>query len=136
MTPDEILAMVPSLGGDFKAIDAHLRALDKHLTLRSYLGGYALSEADTKVWVALRSNKAAFGFVRRGSLPNLTRWFTFVEVNHPEIQSEVKTADASRLAKQQAASKAGGSYNISLPDAEQGVVTRFLPEPSFVHPSL
>lgn len=130
MTPDEIVALAPSLSGDFKSIDAHLRALDKHLTLRSYLGGYSLSEADTKVWLALRSNKAAFGFVRKGSLPNLTRWFTFVEVNHPEIQADVKTADAARHAKLVAASKAGASYNISLPDAEKGVVTRFLPEPS------
>lgn len=137
MTPDELVALAPSLSGDFKSIDAHLRALDKHLTLRSYLGGYVLSDADTKIWLALRSNKAAFGFVRGGSLANLTRWFTFVEVNHPEIQGEIKSAQAEKYAKQAAASKAGGSYNISLPDAEKGVVTRFLPEPSCVttHPS-
>lgn len=135
MTPDEIVALAPSLSGDFKSIDPHLRALDKHLTLRSYLGGYSLTEADTKVWVALRSNNAAFGFVRKGSLPNLTRWFNFVEANHPEIQTDIKTAQAAKHAKTAAASKAGGSYNISLPDAEKGVVTRFLPEPSFVTPT-
>ena len=132
MTPDELLALVPSLAGDFKSIDAHLRALDKHLTLRSYIDGYVLGDVDSKIWVALRSNRAALGFIRKGSLGNLSRWFTFVEKNHPEIQEEIKQAEAAKAAKQAAAGKAGGSYNITLPDADKGVVTRFLPEPSFV----
>jgi len=137
MTPDELQALVPSLAGDFKSIDAHLRALDKHLTLRSYIDGYTLGDIDTKIWLALRSNRAALGFVRKGSLANLSRWFTFVEKNHPEIQEEIKSAEAAKAAKQAAAGKAGGSYNITLPDAEKGVVTRFLPEPSSVltHPN-
>ncbi|PKS10696.1 hypothetical protein jhhlp_002452 [Lomentospora prolificans] len=130
MTPDELLALVPSLAGDFKSIDAHLRALDKHLTLRSYIDGYVLGDVDSKIWVALRSNRAALGFIRKGSLGNLSRWFTFVEKNHPEIQEEIKQAEAAKAAKQAAAGKAGGSYNITLPDADKGVVTRFLPEPS------
>lgn len=133
MTPDELLALVPSLSGDFKSIEPHLRALDKHLTLRSYLDGYTLSDVDSKVWVALRRNRAALGFIRKGSLDNLTRWFTFVEKNHPEIQEEIKAAEAAKQAEQAAAGRAGGSYNISLPDADKGVVTRFLPEPSFVY---
>ncbi|CAI4210521.1 unnamed protein product [Parascedosporium putredinis] len=120
----------PLPGGDFKSIDAHLRALDKHLTLRSYIDGYVLGDVDTKTWVALRNNRAALGFIRKGSLGNLSRWFTFIEKNHPEIQEEIKQAEAVKAAKQAAAGKAGGSYNITLPDAEKGVVTRFLPEPS------
>jgi glutamyl-tRNA synthetase len=128
---NEDLAQLPAkLGGDFRSIEAHLRDLDKHLTLRSYLEGYSLSELETKIWQTLRGNKAAIGFVRKNTLPNLTRWFTFIEQSHPEIQEELKAADAAAKAKAQAASKAGASYNLALQDTEKGVVTRFLPEPS------
>ncbi|KAI0968607.1 tRNA synthetases class I, catalytic domain-containing protein [Xylaria arbuscula] len=130
MKVDELVAISESLGGDFKAIEPHLIRLEKHLTLRTYLSGYTLSEFDAKIWVAIKSNKVAVSFVRKGTYANLRRWFTFVEQVHPEIQTEVKAADSARKAKVQAASRAGASYNLALQDTDKGVVTRFLPEPS------
>ncbi|RYP37978.1 hypothetical protein DL767_002706 [Monosporascus sp. MG133] len=118
MKADELVAVSTSLEGDFKSIEPHLFRLEKHLVLRTYLAGYSLSELDAKIWVAIKSNR------------NLHRWFTFIEQNHPEIQEEVKAADTARKAKVQAASRAGASYNLALQEADKGVVTRFLPEPS------
>ncbi|KAK4225469.1 putative glutamate--tRNA ligase, cytoplasmic [Podospora fimiseda] len=118
------------LTADFRSIEPRLQFLDKHLILRTYLEGYTLGELDTKVWQALRGNRAAVAFIRKGSLVNLTRWFIFIEENHPEIQAEIKALDAAAKAKVAAASKAGASYALALQDTEKGVVTRFLPEPS------
>jgi len=130
MKIDDIKALEKVLAGDFRSIEPHLQALDKHLILRTYLDGYTLSEVDTKIWQVLRSNRAAFSFIKRGNLVNLTRWFNFIEDNYPEIQEEIKARDAAAKAKVAAASKAGGSYNLALQDTDKGVVTRFLPEPS------
>ena len=130
MKVDELVAISESLGGDFKSIEPHLIRLEKHLTLRTYLSRYTLSEFDHPIWVAIKSNRVAVSFVRKGSYANLTRWFTFIEQTHPEIQTEVKAADSARKAKIQAASRAGASYNLALQDTDKGVVTRFLPEPS------
>ncbi|KAK9426674.1 hypothetical protein SUNI508_00201 [Seiridium unicorne] len=130
MKADELVAVSTSLGGDFKSIEPHLIRLEKHLVLRTYLAGYTLSELDTKIWIAIKSNRAAVAFVKKGSYANLARWFAYIEQVHPEIQTEVKAADNARKAKVAAASKAGGSYNLALQNADQGVVCRFLPEPS------
>lgn len=134
MKADELVAVSTSLGGDFKSIEPHLIRLEKHLTLRTYLAGYALSDLDTKIWLAIKSNRVAVSFVRKGTYANLHRWFTYIEQVHPEIQAEVKAADSARKAKVQAASRAGASYNLALQDTDKGVVTRFLPEPSYVFP--
>ncbi|KAI1263699.1 tRNA synthetases class I, catalytic domain-containing protein [Xylariaceae sp. FL1019] len=130
MKVDEIVAISQFLGGDFKSIEPHLIRLEKHLTLRTYLAGYTLSEIDAKIWVALKSNKVSVAFIKKGTLPNLQRWFQYIEAVHPEIQAEVKAADNARKAKVQAASRAGASYNLALQDVDKGVVCRFLPEPS------
>lgn len=118
------------LAADFRTIEPRLRDLDKHLTLRTYLDGYTLGELDTKIWLALRGNRAAVSFIKKGSLANLARWFTYIEESHPEIQAEVNAKDKAAKAKVAAASKAGASYALALQNADKGVVTRFLPEPS------
>ncbi|KAK2764806.1 glutamyl-tRNA synthetase [Colletotrichum kahawae] len=127
---EELQNLPTALSGDFKSIEPHLHAFDKHMTLRTFVEGYSLGDVETKIWQTLKSNKAAMGFIRKGTLANLTRWFTFIETSFPEIQTETKAADAARKAKVAAASKAGASYSLALQNAEQGVVTRFLPEPS------
>ncbi|PHH72135.1 hypothetical protein CDD80_4751 [Ophiocordyceps camponoti-rufipedis] len=124
MKETELETLPTKLSGDFRSIEPHLKDLDKHLTLRSHLVGYSLGEVEKKTWQTLRANKVAMGSIRKNGLPNLTRWFTFIEQSHPEIQEASKAADA-------AAKKPGGAnYNLALQDTDKGVVTRFLPEPS------
>ncbi|KXJ93505.1 tRNA synthetases class I, catalytic domain-domain-containing protein [Microdochium bolleyi] len=130
MKADEVVAVSTSLGGDFKSIEPHLIRLEKHLTLRTYVAGYSLSDLDAKIWIAIKSNRVAVSFIKKGTYANLLRWFTYIEKTHPEIQAEVAAADNERKAKVQAASRAGGSYNLGLQEADKGVVCRFLPEPS------
>lgn len=130
MKADEVVAVSTSLGGDFKSIEPHLIRLEKHLTLRTYVAGYGLSDLDARIWIAIKSNRVAVSFVKKGTYANLLRWFVFIEKTHPEIQAEVSAADNERKAKVQAASRAGGSYNLGLQEADKGVVCRFLPEPS------
>ncbi|KAJ9132948.1 Glutamyl-tRNA synthetase [Coniochaeta hoffmannii] len=130
MKLEELNPLEALLAADFRSIEPRLRDLDKHLTLRTYLDGYTLGELDTKIWLALRGNRAAVSFIRKGSLANLARWFTYVEESHPEIQAEVNEKDKAAKAKVAAASKAGASYALALQNADKGVVTRFLPEPS------
>ena len=79
MKTAELAALPAALAApDFKAIEPHLIALDKHLILRTFVSGYTLSEADSKIWVTIRSNKVANAFLKRGALPNLGRWFTYI----------------------------------------------------------
>ena len=131
MKPQDVSQLATALEAqDFKKIEPHLADLDKHLTLRSYIEGYSISDVDAKIWVTIRSNKVANAFVRRGAMVNLLRWFIFIEQTHPEIQQEIKAKDEAARAKLAAGSKAGASYNMALQDTEKGVVTRFPPEPS------
>ena len=111
-------------------LEKPLFELEKFLTLRTYLSGYSLGESERNIWMVLRTNKVANGLVRQGVFTNVTRWFLYIEAVHPEIQEEIRAAQTAEKEKKAALSKAGASYNIGLKDTENGVVTRFPPEPS------
>lgn len=72
----------------------------------------------------------AVSAVKKGSLVNLTRWYNFVEGLCPWVVPVQESLNASVKAKMAAMSKQGASYNIGLENTENGVVTRFPPEPS------
>ncbi|KAJ5362012.1 Glutamyl/glutaminyl-tRNA synthetase class Ib [Penicillium brevicompactum] len=101
---------------DFKVLDPILQRLDAHLLLRSFVTGYSLSTPDIAIWGAIRGNRVAAAAIKKGSLVNLTRWYEFVQ----DLSREKKIAKA----------KEGASYDIALNNTENGVVTRFPPEPS------
>jgi glutamyl-tRNA synthetase len=115
---------------DFKALEAPLQALNSYLTLRSFLVGYSLSAPDIAIYGALRGNRVAATAVKKGTLKNLTRWFCFLEELCPWTNGAVNDVNAAAKAKIAALSKAGASYDIALRNTDQGVLTRFPPEPS------
>nr|POE87449.1 putative glutamate--trna ligase, cytoplasmic [Quercus suber] len=107
---------------DLKQVQKPLAELNDHLTLRSYIVGYSLTDADTAVWKTLRANRVAFGFIKGGALVSLWRWFNFIaETANPTLDQPNKPKEAA---------DEGGSYDIGLQGTENGVVTRFPPEPS------
>ncbi|KAF3491577.1 glutamyl-tRNA synthetase [Arthroderma uncinatum] len=114
---------------DFKAMDKPMKELEAHLTLRSYIVGYGLTLADLVVWATLRGNRVMSGAVKR-STNSVGRWFNFIEALYPWIGQGGAEVAAGAMKKRVAASAAGASYNIGLPDTDKGVVTRFPPEPS------
>lgn len=71
---------------EFKLIEPHLAFLDKYLTLRSYIDGYTLSQADSTLWVAQ-------ALLKRANFVNVNRWFAFVKQSHPELQEEFIAKD-------------------------------------------
>ncbi|KAL1970822.1 hypothetical protein VTN77DRAFT_2656 [Rasamsonia byssochlamydoides] len=115
---------------DFKALEPHLQRLDSYLTLRSFVVGYALSTPDIAIWGAIRGNRVAVAAIKKGTLINLTRWFHFLEELCPWTAPVVETLNAAAREKKAAKSREGASYDIALLNTDQGVVTRFPPEPS------
>lgn len=115
---------------EFKLVEGPLLELDAHLTLRSYVVGYALTIADLAVWGAIRGNKVAYAAVKKGAMLNVSRWFKFVDETNPWTVAAIHSANAQAQAKKSSKSSEGASYDIALPDTDKGVVTRFPPEPS------
>lgn len=105
-----------------------MKELESHLTLRSYIVGHSLTTADVGVWGALRGNKVFHGV--RGKYVNVSRWFEFIQDSNPWITPAVEGLYATVRRRRTAASAAGGNYNIGLKNTENGIVTRFPPEPS------
>lgn len=118
---------------DFRIIEPQLIKIERHLTLRTFISGYTLSETDRKVWVALRRNKITNSFIKKGSLTNIPRWFKYIQETHPEIEPANVDSDYEANTKKPATTRAGAGYAMALPDTEKGVVTRFPPEPSYVY---
>ncbi|KAF2672881.1 glutamyl-tRNA synthetase [Microthyrium microscopicum] len=111
--------------GDMKALESSFKELDAHLTLRSYIVGYGLTEADTAVFKEVNGNGKAKSFVKQGLYRNLTRWFTYIEDTNPDLK-----ASALPIRTKGATAVAGDNFEIGLQNTEKGVVTRFPPEPS------
>ena len=119
---------------DLKLLEKPLQELDVHLTLRSFIVGYSLTEADTTICRAIRENHKANAFVKQGILVNVSRWFRYIEAVQPAV--ELPTRPVKEKAKGEKSEGragedgSGGSYDIGLQDVEHGVITRFPPEPS------
>lgn len=122
-------------GKDRKTLEKSFAELDAHLTLRSYIVGYSLTDADTAVWKSIRENHIAHSFVKQGLLVNVARWFKYIEETNPSIaalpERPAKATKTTEEAKEKAKEE-GGSFDIGLQDVGDHVVTRFPPEPSYV----
>jgi glutathione S-transferase len=115
---------------NMKELEKPLAELDAHLTLRSHIVGYSLTDADTTVWQNLRNNKVGYQYIKQGLMFNLARWFRYIEEAFPDTTSTLVVRPKVDEAKKKKDS-AGGNYEIGLQEAEDGkVVTRFPPEPS------
>jgi glutamyl-tRNA synthetase len=113
---------------DIKALQSPFAELDAHLTLRSYIVGYKLSDADVAVYKKLRENPKAKTLAKQGLYRNVSRWYKYLEDTNPDL-----VASASVIARPETfgvAMKEGDNFEIGLQGTEKGVVTRFPPEPS------
>ncbi|KAF2742212.1 glutamyl-tRNA synthetase [Sporormia fimetaria CBS 119925] len=118
---------------NLKQIEGPLAELDAHLTLRSHIVGYTLTDADTTVWQTLRGNRVAHAYIKQNLMPNLCRWFRYIEEAYPQQATLPERPAKGKDDKSGKANKDdGANYDIGLQDVGDGtgVVTRFPPEPS------
>lgn len=117
---------------NLKAIEPSLLELDAHLTLRSHIVGYALSDADTVVWKTLRENRVAHAYIKQNLMPNLCRWFRYIEEAYPSSVVVVGKTKEEGAAAGKGGKSDEANYDIGLQDVGDGsgIVTRFPPEPS------
>ena len=118
---------------DRKALDAPFAELDAFLTLRTYISGYQIGEADEAVWQAIKSNHIAGSFIKQGTLVNLTRWYKYVEETNTDTVAALPLRPAKGISDAAAAEKEkedAGGFSIELQKVDVPVVTRFPPEPS------
>jgi glutathione S-transferase len=115
---------------NLKQIEPALAELDAHLTLRSHIVGYTLTDADTIVWQTLRENRVAYAYIKQSLMPNLCRWFRYIdEVYGKETALPERTKAEKKVDNKK---DEGASYDIGLQGIGDGtgIVTRFPPEPS------
>lgn len=121
---------------NLKQIEPSLLELDAHLTLRTHIVGYTLTDADTAVWQTLRGNRVAHAFIKQDLMKSLCRWFRYIEEAYAGSVVVVSQAkgkeEGAKGAKGEKAKNDDANYDIGLQDVGDGtgVVTRFPPEPS------
>ncbi|KNZ55422.1 uncharacterized protein VP01_2684g1 [Puccinia sorghi] len=123
----------PPQAKDMITLTTIANKIDHHLTLRTFLVGYSISEADWSLWGLIKSSSTFNALLKRAQHPHLSRWFNYIDSLPPSklaintLQDQIKNSVKGR-------SKAGvASVNFDggLPGAVKGqVVTRFPPEPS------
>eukprot|EP00775_Hariotina_reticulata_P007441 gene7441-7651_t len=121
-----------------QGFEALCNSLNGYLSLRSFIVGYGTTAADLAIWGQLQACPLWSKLKQSGSVPHLARWFDH-HAALPACTAAVQQLDpkqkaAAAAAADLAAGKGGGdvgSFDVGLPNAEQGkVVTRFPPEPS------
>jgi glutamyl-tRNA synthetase len=68
-----------STTSSFPDLVAALDALDDQLTLRTFLVGRSLSEADFAIWGVIKASPKIAGVFKGGRQPHLSRWYTYIE---------------------------------------------------------
>lgn len=118
------------LATDFKTLRNSLYELNSHMTLRSFIVGHNLSVADLAVWATIRGNRISHALIKQAPVEeNALRWYTFIEESNPWLSETISELMSFESKERAAASAAGASYEIDLPNVDGPMVTRF-------HPSL